>query len=101
MADPTTQTRVGESLERARHVGRAREAHRAPDTPWTQGYVDGHRALASARAAPGVCVVRNDRLAANWDNGRPPPQTPLVAYSEQGFTPIAQLGGHVVSVRKQ
>jgi len=56
-------------------------------------------ALAAARAAPGLCAVRDDQLAAMWDNGKPPPQVPLVKFIEQDFTPIAQYEGYVVSVR--
>ena len=57
-------------------------------------------ALAAARAAPGLCSVRNDQQAANWGNGTPPPQVPLVRFIEQDFTPIAQYEGYVVSVRR-
>ncbi len=57
-------------------------------------------ALASARAATGLCAVRNDELAASWDNGKPPPQTPLVRFIDEEFTPIAQYEGYVVSVRR-
>jgi hypothetical protein len=58
-------------------------------------------ALARARASRGLCAVRNDQQAAFWDNGKPPPQVPLVRFIEQGFTPIARYrGGYVVSVRR-
>ena len=57
--------------------------------------------LTRARATPGLCAVRNDQLAANWDNGKPPPQVPLVRFIEQDFTPIAHYEeGYVVSVRR-
>ena len=59
-----------------------------------------HAALAAAKAAPGLCAVRNDQQAANWGNGTPPPQVPLVKFIEQDFTPIAQYEGYVVSVRR-
>lgn len=56
-------------------------------------------ALADAEAISGLCVVRNDALAAGWDGGIPPPQVPLVSFIEHDFTPIAQYEGYVVSVR--
>jgi hypothetical protein len=56
-------------------------------------------ALASAQAAPGLCAVRNDQLAANWNEGKPPPQVPLVSFIEHDFTPVGQYEGYVVSVR--
>jgi hypothetical protein len=56
-------------------------------------------ALASAKAAPGLCAVRNDAQAAGWNGGTPPPQLPLVAFIEHDFTPIAQYEGYVVGVR--
>lgn len=56
-------------------------------------------ALASAKAAHGLCAVRNDQLAANWNNGNPPPQVPLVTFIENEFTPIGQYEGYVVSAR--
>jgi hypothetical protein len=57
-------------------------------------------ALASAQAAPTLCAVRNNELAANWDGGKPPPLVPLVRFIEQDFTPIAEYEGYVVSVRR-
>jgi hypothetical protein len=56
-------------------------------------------ALASSMSTPGLCAVRNDQLAANWNAGKPPPQVPLVTFIERDFTPIAQYEGYVVSVR--
>jgi len=56
-------------------------------------------ALVEAKAAAGLCAVRNDQLAAGWDAGQPPPQVPLVSFIEQDFTPIGQYEGYVVSVR--
>ena len=58
-------------------------------------------ALASARAAPGLCAVSNYSLASYWDNGKPLRQVPLVRFIEHDFTPIAQYpGGYVVSTRR-
>jgi hypothetical protein len=57
-------------------------------------------ALARAQATPGLCAVRNDQLAANWDGGKAPPMVPLVAFIEQQFVPIAQYEGYVVGVRR-
>jgi hypothetical protein len=57
-------------------------------------------ALASAMATPGLCAVRNDQLAANWNGGKPPPQVPLVKFIEQDFIPVVQYGGYVVSFRR-
>jgi hypothetical protein len=56
-------------------------------------------ALASAKAAPGLCAVHNEQLAENWDGGTPPPSTPLVSFIEHDFTPIGEYEGYVVSTR--
>jgi hypothetical protein len=58
-------------------------------------------ALASAKAAPGLCLVRNDHVAAKWGNGSPPPQVPLVVFMERDFAPIARYDGYVVAVRRR
>jgi hypothetical protein len=57
-------------------------------------------ALARAKAAPGLCLVRNDQVARKWGNGSLPPQVPLVAYMEREFVPIARYDGYVVAVRR-
>jgi hypothetical protein len=57
-------------------------------------------ALARARATPGLCAVRNNQLAAFWDDGKPLPQVPLVRFIEHEFSPIARYRGYVVSVRR-
>jgi hypothetical protein len=56
-------------------------------------------ALHSAQTAAGLCSVSNDELATSWDDGKPPPQVPLVSFIEHDFTPIAQYEGYVVAVR--
>lgn len=56
-------------------------------------------ALRSAKAAPALCSVRNEQQTANWDNGKPPPQVPLVSFIERDFTPIGEYEGYIVSVR--
>lgn len=68
---------------------------------WAQlSHAQERAALASAEATPGLCAVRNEQLAANWNAGKPPPQVPLVTFIEQDFTPIAQYAGYIVSVRR-
>jgi hypothetical protein len=57
-------------------------------------------ALAAAKATPGLCLVRNDYLAAKWGRGTPPPQVPLVVYMKRDFVPIARYEGYVVAVRR-
>lgn len=56
--------------------------------------------LKRAQATPGLCLVRDNLQADNWDaNGAPPPHTPLVNYLENDFTPIARFQQYIVEVK--
>jgi hypothetical protein len=56
-------------------------------------------ALTRARAAKGLCLVRNDSLVAFWLLGRQLPQIPLVRFLEDDFSQVAQYGPYVISIR--
>ncbi len=57
--------------------------------------------LASARLSPGLCLIRYDAGAnAYQSTGAPPPRVPLVAFYEDNFTPLAQIGPYLIATRK-
>jgi hypothetical protein len=56
--------------------------------------------LAAAKASPGLCELRNDVEAATYGEGAPPPRVPLVAYLEDAFKPILQVGSYLVETRR-
>jgi hypothetical protein len=56
--------------------------------------------LAAAKSSPGLCVVRNDADAASYTAGGPVPRVPLVAYLEDNFKPILQIGPYTVETRR-
>ncbi len=57
-------------------------------------------ALRGARAANGLCLVRDGALVRRWlGSGRQLPQIPLVRFLEDDFVLIAQYGPYAISVR--
>ena len=56
--------------------------------------------LRAARASADLCLMRNDLNARSWNGGALPPHVPLVAYLEDDFVPIVQLGPYVVEARR-
>jgi hypothetical protein len=59
--------------------------------------------LQSARAASGLCLVRNDVLVNFWlrhSASQQLPQIPLVRFLERDFVSVARYGHYTISVRK-
>ncbi|MGZ4251624.1 MAG: Ig-like domain-containing protein, partial [Solirubrobacteraceae bacterium] len=54
-------------------------------------------ALARARAARGLCLVRDNVLVGFWLQGRELPQIPLVRFVTDDFSQLAQYGTYVIS----
>jgi hypothetical protein len=51
------------------------------------------RVVDQMRASSRPCAIRNATAAEAWLHGAPPPDTPLVRYIENDFTPVGQAGG--------
>lgn len=51
------------------------------------------RIVDQMRGTPRPCAIRNATAAEAWLHGAPPPDTPLVRYIEEDFTPVGQAGG--------
>ncbi len=71
-----------------------------PPRPWAPGaWITALEASAQPpivkqlRTSPRPCAIRSEGLAALWLNGRPRPETPLVRYIFNQFTPVEQAGG--------
>jgi DNA-binding transcriptional MocR family regulator len=54
--------------------------------------------VAQAKQALGLCAIRDDPLALY--QGAPPPRTPLVAFLDDDFKPIASYPPYVVEIRR-
>lgn len=56
--------------------------------------------LTAARRSPGLCLIRNDAVAASYQHGGAPPVVPLVAFYDDDFTVLARIGPYAVETRR-